>query len=81
MLLDLHTHSVSSDDSRATAEQYAKWAGVLHGGVLIVGRPGPQVHDVVRHVVVRHQGLQVQEHAVEEHAVRDEEARRMEDED
>jgi predicted metal-dependent phosphoesterase TrpH len=29
MLLDLHTHSVSSDDSRATAEQYAKWAGVL----------------------------------------------------
>ena len=29
MLLDLHTHSVSSDDSRATAEQYAKWTGVL----------------------------------------------------
>ena len=29
MLLDLHTHSVSSDDSRATVEQYVKWVGVL----------------------------------------------------
>jgi len=29
MLLDLHTHSVSSDDSRATVEQYAKWVAVL----------------------------------------------------
>ncbi len=29
MFLDLHTHSVSSDDSRATVEQYVKWAGVL----------------------------------------------------
>ena len=29
MYLDLHTHSVSSDDSRATVEQYAKWVGVL----------------------------------------------------
>lgn len=29
MLLDLHAHSVSSDDSRATAEQYARWVGVL----------------------------------------------------
>ena len=27
--LDLHCHSVSSDDSRATAEQYARWVGVL----------------------------------------------------
>ena len=29
MLLDLHTHSVASDDSRATVEQYVKWTGVL----------------------------------------------------
>ena len=29
MLLDLHTHSVVSDDSRATVEQYVKWVGVL----------------------------------------------------
>ena len=29
MFLDMHTHSVSSDDSHATAEQYAKWTGVL----------------------------------------------------
>ena len=29
MFLDLHTHSVSSDDSRATVEQYVKWTGVL----------------------------------------------------
>ena len=29
MFLDLHTHSVSSDDSRAEVEQYAKWVGVL----------------------------------------------------
>ncbi len=29
MLLDLHTHSVASDDSRATVEQYVKWIGVL----------------------------------------------------
>ena len=29
MFLDLHTHSVSSDDARATVEQYAKWVGVL----------------------------------------------------
>ena len=25
MNLDLHTHSVSSDDSKATVEQFAKW--------------------------------------------------------
>ena len=29
MNLDLHTHSVSSDDSRANVEQYVKWIGVL----------------------------------------------------
>lgn len=29
MLMDLHTHSVSSDDSKATVEQYAKWVNVL----------------------------------------------------
>ena len=29
MLIDLHTHSVSSDDSRAAVEQYVKWIGVL----------------------------------------------------
>ena len=29
MLLDLHTHSISSDDSRATVDQYVKWIGVL----------------------------------------------------
>ncbi len=29
MFIDLHTHSVSSDDSRATVEQYVKWIGVL----------------------------------------------------
>ena len=29
MFIDLHTHSVSSDDSRATVEQYVKWVGVL----------------------------------------------------
>ena len=29
MFLDLHTHSTSSDDSRATVEQYVKWTGVL----------------------------------------------------
>ena len=29
MLLDLHTHSVASDDSRATVEQYVKWIDVL----------------------------------------------------
>ena len=29
MYLDLHCHSVSSDDSRATVEQYAKWVQVL----------------------------------------------------
>ena len=29
MFLDLHTHSISSDDSRATVEQYVKWVGVL----------------------------------------------------
>ena len=29
MYLDLHTHSVSSDDSRANVEQYVKWIGVL----------------------------------------------------
>ena len=29
MYLDLHSHSVSSDDSRATVEQYVKWAQVL----------------------------------------------------
>ena len=31
MFLDLHTHSVSSDDARATVEQYAKWVAVLRG--------------------------------------------------
>ena len=29
MLLDLHTHSTASDDSRATVEQYVKWIDVL----------------------------------------------------
>lgn len=29
MNLDLHCHSVASDDSRATVEQYAKWISVL----------------------------------------------------
>ena len=29
MYLDLHSHSVSSDDSRATVEQYLKWISVL----------------------------------------------------
>lgn len=29
MNLDLHSHSVSSDDSRATVEQYLKWIQVL----------------------------------------------------
>ena len=29
MFIDLHTHSVSSDDSRANVEQYVKWVGVL----------------------------------------------------
>ena len=29
MLVDMHCHSVSSDDSRATVEQYLKWIQVL----------------------------------------------------
>ncbi len=29
MFIDLHTHSISSDDSRAKVEQYVKWIGVL----------------------------------------------------
>ena len=29
MFLDLHTHSVASDDSRATVEQFVRWTGVL----------------------------------------------------
>ena len=29
MFIDLHSHSVSSDDSRATVEQFVKWVGVL----------------------------------------------------
>ncbi len=29
MFLDLHCHSVSSDDSRSTVEQYVKWVQVL----------------------------------------------------
>lgn len=29
MFLDLHSHSTSSDDSRASVEQYVKWAGVI----------------------------------------------------
>jgi predicted metal-dependent phosphoesterase TrpH len=29
VFLDLHCHSVSSDDSRATADQYVKWVQVL----------------------------------------------------
>ncbi len=31
MLVDMHSHSVSSDDSRATVEQYLKWIQVLRG--------------------------------------------------
>lgn len=30
MFIDMHCHSTSSDDSRATVEQYLKWATVLH---------------------------------------------------
>ena len=38
MFIDLHTHSVSSDDSRATVEQYVKWIGVLRRkGIVIDG--------------------------------------------
>ena len=38
MFLDLHTHSVASDDSRATVDQYIKWVSVLRRkGVLIDG--------------------------------------------
>ncbi len=29
MFVDLHTHSVASDDARATVKQYVKWVGVL----------------------------------------------------
>ena len=29
MYVDMHCHSVSSDDSRATAEQYLKWIQFL----------------------------------------------------
>ena len=29
MLLDLHTHSTASDDSRATVEQYVKWINLI----------------------------------------------------
>lgn len=29
MFIDMHSHSVSSDDSRATVEQYLKWVQVL----------------------------------------------------
>ena len=29
MFIDLHTHSVSSDDARANVDQYVKWVGVL----------------------------------------------------
>tara|TARA_B100001142_G_C14245783_1_gene621198 strand:+ start:350 stop:994 length:645 start_codon:yes stop_codon:yes gene_type:complete len=29
MLLDLHTHSTDSDDSRASVEQYVKWINIL----------------------------------------------------
>ena len=29
LYLDMHSHSVSSDDSRATVEQYVKWIQVL----------------------------------------------------
>jgi len=41
MYLDLHSHSVSSDDSRATVEQYLKWIQVLRrrgypvGGIVL----------------------------------------------
>ena len=31
MYLDLHTHSVSSDDSRATVDQFVQWIGYLRG--------------------------------------------------
>ncbi|MBI4233705.1 MAG: hypothetical protein HY686_04615 [Chloroflexi bacterium] len=31
MFIDMHSHSVSSDDARATVEQYLKWVQVLRG--------------------------------------------------
>ncbi|PZC45838.1 MAG: putative metal-dependent phosphoesterase TrpH, contains PHP domain [Chloroflexi bacterium] len=31
MLIDMHCHSISSEDARATVEQYLKWIGVLRG--------------------------------------------------
>ena len=38
MFIDLHTHSISSDDSRAKVEQYVKWIGVLRRkGIVIDG--------------------------------------------
>ena len=38
--LDLHSHSVASDDSRATVEQYVKWVKVLR-------RKGHQINGFV----------------------------------
>ena len=40
MFIDMHCHSVSSDDARATAEQYLKWIQVLR-------RRGHQVDGIV----------------------------------
>ena len=40
MFIDMHCHSVSSDDSRATVEQYAKWINVLR-------RKGNQIDGIV----------------------------------
>ena len=34
--VDMHSHSVSSDDSRATVEQYLKWIQVLRGRGYII---------------------------------------------
>ena len=48
MYLDLHTHSVSSDDSRATVEQYVKWVGVLTG-LLEAGRVDELVEVLLEH--------------------------------
>lgn len=31
MIIDMHCHSVASDDARATVEQYLKWINVLRG--------------------------------------------------
>ncbi len=31
VFIDMHSHSISSDDARATVEQYLKWIGALRG--------------------------------------------------